>query len=236
MRINQVVDNQYHTLLDDKAFIKQFSMLLALIVAISLFLIYYSVKRVDHVQLPSLGKDAHKAMSLGEVEREINDNVIGLEVLEDNFSDLAEMELQQLEKSRYNSADRAAKRPVAVSTHTAPAKRAHVIEITSVPLRHSKSRPTSLQRLKKRFYKTHEIKYALEIAERLMRAKNYKEALKWSLIANEIAPDSAKSWMMFANIKLKMGKKQDAVNVLQAYLKTYDSTKISRMLKKIERS
>ena len=244
MRINQVVDKQYHTLLDDKAFIRQFSILLALIVAISLFLIYYSIKRVDYVDLLSFGHGSHYAMTLGEVERSINGNMVSLEVMEDNFSDLAEMDLQRIAHQqglKHRDAPVAVKAPAAAKRHIAdskPMKKSRIhIEITSAPAATKRRAPSvSLKHLRKRFYQTNDVKYALAIAKRLSTMKKYKEALKWSLIANEIAPESAKSWTMFADIKLKMGKKKDAINVLRAYLKTYDSAKVSRMLKKIERS
>jgi tetratricopeptide (TPR) repeat protein len=254
MRINQIVDNDYHSILEDKAFIRQFSLLLSLIIAISLFLIYYSVNRMDHLSMPSFEKAHAKSLSLGEVEKELNGNVISLEVLEDNFSDLAQMDLQELERQskeqhmvssknmqkETSRSVKAAKYSIAVQKrHSAvtEAKRP-LIQITSSPVRSNKSysRSKSIKTLRKKFYTTNDIKYALQIAEKLKGAGKYKAALKWSLIANEIAPESAKSWMLFATIKQKMGKKRDAINVLSAYLKTYDSVKVAKLLKKIKSS
>ena len=246
MRINQIVEKEYHSILDDKAFIRQFSLLLSLIIAISLFLIYYSVHRIDHVSIPSFGKSQQKPLTLGEVEKEVNGNAIGLEVLEDTFSDLAQMDLQELEMQRtaqtapIHTAKQARGRNVAAAGHKAPAATSPakpLIQITSAPIgRKSHSRPKSIKTLRKKFYATNDVKYALQIAEKLMGVKKYQAALKWSLIANELAPQSARSWMLFATIKQKMGKKQDAINVLNAYLKTYDSPKVVKLLQKIKSS
>ncbi len=244
MRINQIVDQEHHSILEDKAFIRQFSLLLSLIIAISLFLIYYSVHRIDHLSVPALFQEETKPLSLGEVEREVNGNVITLEVLEDTFSDLAQMDLQELQMQREATAPGAVQKPSAPSSGVrAVAKKApsgsHIrksaIQITSTPISGKRAHPAkSIGALRKKFYASNDIRYALQIAGKLMDAQKYKEALKWSLIANEIAPQSAASWMLFAKIKLKMGKKQDAVNVLSAYLQSYDSAKVARMLKKIK--
>ena len=93
-----------------------------------------------------------------------------------------------------------------------------------------------MKSLRKKFYATNNVKYALEIAARYYGAKQYQKALKWALIANEVDEKKPESWILFAKTKMKMGKKQDALNVLKAYLKTYSSAKVSRYLKKITAS
>ncbi len=241
MRISQLVDNDYHSILEDKAFIRQFSLLISLIIAISLFLIYYSVDRIDRLSLPVWGTQVQKQpASLGEVEKQLNGNVISLEVLEDDFNDLAEMDLRELKMVQQDAVQSQKKTAVSAAPlagKSSSAKKA-VIQITSAPLTKStrRTKTTSIKTLRKKFYATNDVRYAIAIAERLLEGKKYTHALKWSLIANELAPESAKSWLLFAKTKLKMGKKQDAINVLEAYLKTYDSPKVSRFLKKIKSS
>ena len=232
MCMHHMTDNRHHTILDDKQFIKQFALLLSLIIAISLYLIYYSVNRVDHVSLANLKTENLAPLSLGDVEKEVNGNVISLEMLEDTFSDLAEMDLRELQIAQIAAQTAAVGKATAGHKAQDKANRS-VIEITSVPLRKGTLKPKSLKSLRKKFYSTNDVKYAFAIAERFLQMKKYDKALKWSLIANELAPESARSWILFAKTKLKMGKKQDAINILQAYLKTYDSRKVSRFLKKI---
>jgi tetratricopeptide (TPR) repeat protein len=234
----RIAEEQLHNILDDKQFIKQFALLLSLIIAISLYLIYYSINRVDHISIANIKSSAQAPLSLGEVERSVNGNTISLEVLEDTFTDLAEMDLRELQLAQIASQKADIKRETATvdsTAHNSKAKRS-VIEITSVPINSinsKRAKPKSLKYLRKKFYASNDVKYAFAIAERFLEMKKYKEALKWSLIANELAPESDRSWLLFAKTKLKMGKKQDAINILQAYLKTYDSSKVSRFLKKI---
>jgi tetratricopeptide (TPR) repeat protein len=231
----RMTEEQSHTILEDKQFIKQFALLLSLIIAISLYLIYYSVYRVDHISIANIKSSAQAPLSLGEVERSVNGNTISLEVLEDTFTDLAEMDLRELQLAQIASQKADVNREMATvnsTAHNSKAKRS-VIEITSVPISSKRAKPKSLKYLRKKFYASNDVKYAFAIAERFLEMKKYKEALKWSLIANELAPESDRSWLLFAKTKLKMGKRQDAINILQAYLKTYDSNKVSRFLKKI---
>jgi tetratricopeptide (TPR) repeat protein len=233
----RMTEEQFHTILEDKQFIKQFALLLSLIIAISLYLIYYSVYRVDHVSIANIKSSAQAPLSLGEAERSVNGNTISLEVLEDTFTDLAEMDLRELQLAQIEAQKAGAKRETATAIVTSPVQKSKVkrsvIEITSVPVSSKKAKPKSLKYLRKKFYASNDVKYAFAIAERFLQMRKYQEALKWSLIANELAPQSDRSWILFAKTKLKMGKRQDAINILQAYLKTYDSSKVSRFLKKI---
>jgi len=233
MRLSRIIDKE-PTIFDDKNFVKTFTMLMVLIIAVSLFLIYHSIYQVNDVDTlrQSIQKDMLK---LGVVEKELNGNTISLEVLEDNFNEFSEQELLEMAAQ-----ERILSKPVVVQ-HEKEEKvksASHPkIEITSTPIMTKKSSsPRSLKSLKKKFYATNNPKYALQIAQRFYNAQRYKEALKWSLIANEVDEQKPESWIMFAKTKMKMGKKQDAINVLNAYLKTYTSAKISRYLEKIKRT
>ncbi len=230
MRINRIIDNRYG-IFDDKDFVRKFTLLLGLIIATSLFLIYHSLHQVSHLSLSSMQFSKEVPLSLGTVEKELNGNVISLEVLEGDFQDLAERDLQELDTLERQAATRQSSQSTvpAASTNKRP-----VIEITSVEIRDKAPRSKSLKWLKKKFYATHNAKYALDIAKRFYSLGKYERALKWSLIANEVDQKRPESWIMFAKTKMKMGKKQDAINVLNAYLKTYSSVKVSRYLEKIK--
>ncbi len=237
MRITRIIDKE-PTIFDDKNFIKTFTLLMMMIIGVSVFLIYHSIHQVNDVS--SLRESVHKDMlKLGAVEKELNGNTISLEVLEDDFNEFSEQELMEMaaqERALHMpSASKVKKEQVSVK-ETAATVSHPKIEITSTPLGTKKTKTQrSLKSLKKKFYATNNPKYALQIAQRFYNAKRYKEALKWSLIANEVDEQKPESWIMFAKAKMKMGKRQDAINVLNAYLKTYTSAKISRYLKKIKK-
>ena len=88
----------------------------------------------------------------------------------------------------------------------------------------------SIQYLKEKFEKTHNIVFALMLAEEYYGMKNYTECNKWALMANNVDPDSEKSWVWFAKSKVKLGNKEDAVVALQAYLKNNKSSKAAQSL------
>jgi len=81
----------------------------------------------------------------------------------------------------------------------------------------------SITYLKERFEKSHNIIFALMLAEEYYILKNYQDSNKWSIIANTIDADNEKSWILFAKSKLKLGQKQDAISALEAYLKNNKS-------------
>lgn len=91
----------------------------------------------------------------------------------------------------------------------------------------------SIQYLKEKFEKTHNIIFALMLAEEYYLTKNYNESNKWSLIANSIDPENEKSWIWFAKSKLKLGHKEDAIVALKAFLKNNKSKTIEGLLHQI---
>lgn len=91
----------------------------------------------------------------------------------------------------------------------------------------------SIQYLKEKFEKTNNIIFALMLAEEFYSTKNYTESSKWALIANQLDPDSEKSWIWFAKSKLKLGQKEDAIVALKAYLKTNKSKAAQTLLNQI---
>ncbi len=231
MRINRITDN-HHSIFDDREFVRKFALLLGLITAVSLFLIYHSFHEVNALAAYHPSNTAKAPLSLSAVEREMNGNVIALDKLEGDVDDLVDQDLQALDALEQKSATATASAKI-----KAPGKaKSKGIVITSVEIPHKRAVRRSMKSLRKKFYATNNVKYALEIAARYYGAKQYRRALKWALIANEVDEKKPESWILFAKTKMKMGKKQDALNVLKAYLKTYSSAKVSRYLKKITAS
>ncbi|MDD2384661.1 MAG: hypothetical protein PHN18_10765 [Sulfurospirillaceae bacterium] len=91
----------------------------------------------------------------------------------------------------------------------------------------------SIQYLKEKYEKTHNIIFALMLAEEYYLNKNYDESLKWALMANSIDAENEKSWLWFAKSKMKSGKKDDAITALQAYLKNNKSNAAQSLLNQI---
>ena len=91
----------------------------------------------------------------------------------------------------------------------------------------------SIQYLKDKFEKTHNITFALMLAEEYYLAKNYNESNKWALIANNVDSENEKSWIWFAKSKIKLGHKEDAALALKAYLKNNKSQAAQSLLNQI---
>lgn len=91
----------------------------------------------------------------------------------------------------------------------------------------------SISYLKEKFDSTHNIVFALMLAEEYYLNKNYTECNKWALIANNIDADNEKSWVWFAKSKVKLGNKDDAILALKTYLKNNKSQAAQSLLNQI---
>ena len=91
----------------------------------------------------------------------------------------------------------------------------------------------SIQYLKEKFQRTHDLVFALMLCENYYSQKNYRKSLKWSIIANDIDSKNEKSWMWFAKSKYRLNKKEDAIKALKAFLKSNESKNIRLLLKDI---
>lgn len=91
----------------------------------------------------------------------------------------------------------------------------------------------SIKYLKERFEKSHNIIFALMLAEEYYISKNYQDSNKWAIIANTIDANNEKSWILFAKSKLKLGSKKDAISALEAYLKNNKSKAAQSLLTQI---
>jgi hypothetical protein len=215
----------------DKSFIQKFSFLLIVIVGLSTYIIVQGFNAIDNVSLNYTNSVNFSSLEM--VEREINGNSVNLVVIEDDFSELASIDLSGI--SFFQPTDKQAQ-----EQHT------QNIEKTVIPKKVSKKdkkrvfitsqNGNSLSFIKKKFYATNNAVFSMKIAQKFYESKKYKKALKWSLITNEIDSKGVDSWIMFAKIKNKMGKKQDAINALNEYLKHEKSSAALTLLKEIKKS
>ena len=98
----------------------------------------------------------------------------------------------------------------------------------------SKKTNNTLNFLIKRFNETRDPKLAAYIAQSFFKKGNYKETVRWSIIANSLEPSNEASWILFAKAKMKLGQKEDAVRALKIYLNQYPSRKVRSYLETLE--
>ncbi|MEO1958039.1 MAG: CDC27 family protein, partial [Nautiliaceae bacterium] len=67
---------------------------------------------------------------------------------------------------------------------------------------------------------------AIILAKRYLRMNNLKKAQYWALRANELDPQKPDSWIVFAKILAKQGKKDKAIQVLNTYIDSYGENEV----------
>ena len=88
--------------------------------------------------------------------------------------------------------------------------------------------------LREQFLKTNNPTSALELARLNFRNNNFKEAIKWSLAANDIDNSLEESWIIFAKSKYKLKQSDDAVKALREYNKNLNKASINELINKIK--
>ena len=88
--------------------------------------------------------------------------------------------------------------------------------------------------LREQFLKTNNPTIALELARLNFRNNNFKEAIKWSLAANDIDNSLEESWIIFAKSKYKIKQSDDAVKALREYNKNLNKASINELINKIK--
>ncbi|ERJ32353.1 CDC27 family protein [Campylobacter concisus] len=88
--------------------------------------------------------------------------------------------------------------------------------------------------LREQFLKTNNPTIALELARLNFRNNNFKEAIKWSLAANDIDNSLEESWIIFAKSKYKLKQSDDAVKALREYNKNLNKASINELINKIK--
>ena len=87
--------------------------------------------------------------------------------------------------------------------------------------------------LKDQFLKTDNPTIALELAKLNFKKNNFKEAIKWSLAANDIDNSLEESWIIFAKSKYKLKQKDDAIKALNEYNKNLNKASINTLISKM---
>jgi len=233
-RISTIVSQNERKNMDNSdnndSFIYKFSLLLVAIIILSAYIIVQGLYSIDNL---SHSYDKREGLvSLESIERELNGNFINLVIVEDDFSELSSIDLSGI----VFASNRVQPYQNQVQI-TAPVQSVVYEKSLEEPKKQkvfiSSQEGDSLSFIKKKFYATNNSMFSMRLAKSFYKSKKYQKALKWTLITNEIDSKNEESWIMFAQIKVAQGKKQDAVNALNEYLKHENSAKAVKFLKKM---
>ncbi len=214
----------FKNITDDRIFVNKFIFILSMIMGLSAYITIVALNEVDDISLRA-ATDKLPIVSLEKIEREINGNLVSLEIVEDDFSELEFIEISSAKENLHPVIENKPKvNEVKKETEVSKIKK---IFISS---QKSSSNSNTISFIKKKFYATNSADLSIQIANKFFDEANYKKALKWSLITNEIDSKSEESWVMFAKVKQKMGKSSDAIAALSQYLKLNSSNKIENLL------
>ncbi len=218
-------------ILDDRDFMVKFLFLMLMIALLASYVVFQGFVTVDKLSLP-FNSSSFSSLKLENIEKNLNGNSVNLTVEESDFEGLAELDLSDIEILDTKSSSQVERAPIERSvvvknsvSKVAPKKRVFI----------SSQNVGSLSFIKKKFYATNNIAFSLLLSQKFLEKKAYKKALKWALISNEIDETSEQSWILFAKAKMKLGKKQDALNALNVYLKNSNSTQVKKVLDDIKK-
>ncbi|MDM5271016.1 CDC27 family protein [Sulfurovum sp. zt1-1] len=93
---------------------------------------------------------------------------------------------------------------------------------------------TAYKDVEQRFYQTHDTDDSLFLARSYFNRGEYKKAEYWALQTNKIDDTLEESWLLFAESKAKLGQRQDAIKVLQSYIRRSNSLQAKRLLEQIK--
>ncbi len=88
--------------------------------------------------------------------------------------------------------------------------------------------------VEKRFYQSHELEDSLFLARAYFNRGNYKKAEYWALQTNRINQNIEESWLIFVRSKVKLGHKNEAINILESYIKRSHSEEAKKLLIKLK--
>ncbi len=109
-----------------------------------------------------------------------------------------------------------------------PRKKMHlkIIETSSI---------TAYKDVEKRFKQSHDTDDSLFLAKSYYRKKNYKKAEYWALQTNKVNGNIEESLLIFVKSKVKLGHKNEAMQILTSYIKKSNSAEAKNLLYKIKK-
>jgi len=91
-----------------------------------------------------------------------------------------------------------------------------------------------IETMQKKFLKSKNARDAILISKAFYKKANYSKSEEWALSANKLDKKLDDSWLLFAKSKAKLGKKQEAINVLANYYKKSHSAKAKLLIGQIK--
>lgn len=92
---------------------------------------------------------------------------------------------------------------------------------------------SDIQEIIKRFKKNNNPALSLFIAKKYYELGEYRNAYNYSLITNELNKDIEASWIIFAQSLVKLNEKDQAIKILQEYIKHSNSNRANLLLDEI---
>ncbi len=89
--------------------------------------------------------------------------------------------------------------------------------------------------VEKRFRLGHDVDDSLFLAKSYYAQGQYKKAEYWALQTNKIDDNIEESWLIFVKSKLKRGQKNEALRILNTYIKRTNSAEGKVLLEKIKK-
>jgi len=101
----------------------------------------------------------------------------------------------------------------------------HINETTSI---------SAYKDVEKRFNQSHDIDDSLFLARGYYAKGDYKKAAYWALQTNKLNNKIDESWIIFIKSKVALGEKNEAIHILQSYIRKSNSYKARKLLDKLQ--
>jgi len=88
--------------------------------------------------------------------------------------------------------------------------------------------------VERRFYQSHDIDDSLFLARGYYAKGDYKKAAYWALQTNKLNSQIDESWIIFIKSKVALGEKNEAIHILQSYIRKSNSYKARKLLNKLQ--
>jgi len=93
---------------------------------------------------------------------------------------------------------------------------------------------TAYKDVEKRFLVSHDIDDALFLAKSFYKKSNYEKSESWAYEVNKIDSNNVESIFIFVKSKVKLGKENEAISILNNYIKKTNSDEAKTLLSDIE--
>jgi tetratricopeptide (TPR) repeat protein len=115
------------------------------------------------------------------------------------------------------------------------AKPVHVKKKLHIEVIETGKNRNSFKELEKRFRLGHDTDDSLFLAKSYYERGNFKKAEYWALQTNKVNENIEESWLIFAKAKAKRGQRNEAIRILNAYIKRTHSVEAKVLLEKIKK-